>query len=78
MVDFKKYLNRNRWEYDGRTAAEVMAEVVRPIFGPAIARVGGDCLFEDEGWRTYSWSLAGPAASQIFSAAVMREQVDPC
>lgn len=61
-------------EGDLRPAAEIMSDVVMPIMGPALL---WDCLFEEDGWRTYGWSCAGPAASQIFDAAVMREQVDP-
>ncbi len=59
---------------DPRPAAEIMSDVAMPIVGPGLS---GDCLFEEDGWRTYGWSLAGPLASQIFDAAVIQEQVDP-
>ncbi len=51
------------------------------LFGESAAETMTDewiCLFYREGVAPQSTNLnVGPAASQIFSAAVMREQVDP-
>ena len=70
-------MRRLRAQYgfvDHRSAAEVMAAVVTPLTRCAAEyyREGATSAMVIIGSER-----AGPAARQIFSAAVMREQVDP-
>lgn len=65
MVDFAKYL------IDKRPAAEVMCEELEWHAPHPVTRQMRPPL------SSLNVDLAGPAARQIFTASVMREQVDP-
>ncbi len=62
---------------DPRSAAESMSDAAIPLMGPRIIGNYIDEFVDGEVWRSYLGEPVGPTARQIFSAAVMRQQVDP-